>query len=97
MATYTVTSPGNTALQQEIWTLSLAEARALIAHFDCRPGTYWQATVKRPYALARCNAAQTVRVYTAGFSSGELSNALVAAGFKVTTSALRGDVRKHTT
>ena len=80
MATYTTQYPGNTALQTEVWTLTLPEAKALLAELPCPKGSYWETTVARPYRRACRAKAATVRVYTAGFSSGELSNALYAAG-----------------
>ena len=76
MATYTTQYPGNLALQQEVWTLSLAEAQQTMALLDCHPGSYWEATLLKPTRRAKRQHSPTVTVYTAGFSSGELSNVL---------------------
>lgn len=76
MATYITQYPGNMALQTEVWTLSISEAKAVQAHLDVRKGTYWDSNLVKPYRRARRAKAETVKVYTAGFSSGELSNAL---------------------
>lgn len=80
MATYATQYPGNLTLQTEVWTLTLAEAKALTTVLPCQPGSYWDATLMRPYRRAQRAKAATVRIYTAGFSSGELSNALYASG-----------------
>ena len=55
MATYTTQYPGNTALQTEVWTLTLPEAKALLAELPCPKGSYWETTVARPYRRA-CRA-----------------------------------------
>jgi hypothetical protein len=78
MATYMTIHPGNTALQTEIWTLTLAEAKAVLPTLDTQPGSYWYFTVAQPYRRARKDKATAVRVHTAGLSSGEFSNALAA-------------------
>lgn len=83
MATYTTANPGNTALQTEVWTLTLAEAKAVLAALDTHKGSYWDAVVVQPTRRAQRAKAPSVRVYTAGFSTGELSNALYATGSTV--------------
>ena len=80
MATYRIQFPGNTALQTEIWTLALAEAKAVTGLLGCPKGSYWETTLAKPTRRATRQHAATVRVYTAGFSTSELSNALFAAG-----------------
>jgi hypothetical protein len=80
MATYTKQYPGNTALQTEAWTLSLAEAAAVLPLLDVRKGTYWEASLLKPLRRAKRAKASAVRVYTAGFSTSELSNVLYASG-----------------
>lgn len=80
MASYTTHYPRNTALQTEAWTLTLDEAKTLTTQLPCPKGSYWEQTVARPYRRAKRQHASTVTVFTAGFSSGELSNALYAAG-----------------
>lgn len=83
MATYRILHPGNIAIQQECWTLTRAEAASAITHLDTHIGSYWHANLVRPYNRAKRNKAPTVRVYTAGFSTGELSNVLYASGMTV--------------
>jgi hypothetical protein len=83
MATYSISHPGNTAIQEECWTLTLDEALQASKVLDCRTGSYWEATVLRPYRRAKRAKAQTVRVVTAGFSTGELSNVLYACDVPV--------------
>lgn len=76
MATYTTQNAGNLAIQTEVWTLSIAEAKAAMRHLDCRKGTYWGNHLATPCRRAVRAKADHVRVYTAGFSTGELSNVL---------------------
>ena len=76
MATYTISNPGNIAIETVVWTLSITEAKAVQAYLDVRKGTYWESNLVKPYRRAKRAKAETVKVYTAGFSSGELSNAL---------------------
>ena len=81
MASYTTHYPGNTALQQEVWTVSIAEAkRAIIGLGSPAKGTYWDANLVRPLRRAIRAHAETVLVRTAGFASGEFSNALACEG-----------------
>lgn len=80
MATYTTSYPGNMALQQEVWTLTVAEAKAVLPLLDTHKGSYWESVVLKPLRRAVRAKAATVKVYTAGFSSGELSNRLYASG-----------------
>ena len=83
MATYYVSNPGNTAIQQEVWMLTMDEAKQAIAAFDTRLGTYWHSNLMQPYRRAWRKDAETVRIYTSGFSTGELSNVLCATGATV--------------
>jgi hypothetical protein len=79
MATYTTQYPGNTALQTEVWTLTPAEAKAAMHVLDCHMGSYWHTNLAKPYRRACRAHAKTVRIYTAHFSTGELSTALYNA------------------
>lgn len=83
MATYTTQHPGNLAIQTEVWTLTLSEAKAVVATMKPAKGSYWDTTLVKATRRASRAHAETVTVYTAGFSSGELSNALYAAGSQV--------------
>lgn len=85
MATYRTTFPGNTALQQEVWTVTVPEAKAVKAYLDMRKGGYWDTTIGKPTRRAVRAKMPTLHVYTAGFSSGEFSNALAASGATITT------------
>lgn len=84
MATVHTTYPGNLALQQEVWTLSLAEAKMLVEALDTHTGSYWHMTLAKPTRCAVRAHAATVTIYTAGFTSGEFSNALYATGGCIT-------------
>lgn len=76
MATYTISHPGNIAIQQEVWTMTLAEARAAATLLTTHVGSYWHENLVKPTNRAKRQKQATVRVYTAGFSTSELSNAL---------------------
>ena len=87
MATCTTQYPGNLALQTEVWTLTRKEARRVIDGdgvtpplLDTSRGSYWETNLLKPYRRACRAQTPTVTIFTAGFSSGELSNALYAAG-----------------
>ena len=85
MATVTTSHPGNMALQQEVWTLTLAEGKHVLATALAAPkGSYWETTLLKPWRRATRAWNKTFTVYTAGFSTGELANALRAAGETVT-------------
>jgi hypothetical protein len=87
MAIYKTTYPGNTALQQEVWTLTCTEAKAILALLDAPRGSYWHTNLARPLHRARRAKSPTVTVYTAGFSTGEFSNALFNCDIAVTQQA----------
>src|SRR5262245_27394227 len=76
MATYTIQYPGNTALETQIWTLTLAEAKTVLDLMHPEPGTFWDTELQKPYRRAKRAKAATVRVRTAHFSTSEFSNAL---------------------
>jgi hypothetical protein len=83
-ATFTVSNPGNLAIQTEVWTLPLPAAKAAVAvakkNGDIRPGSYWAAHLARPVAAASRRKESTVKLYTAGFSTTELCAILLEAG-----------------
>ena len=83
MATHTTQFPGNTALQTEVWILTIPEAKAARDVLDTRIGCYWHTNLTKPIRRAIRTKAATVTVYTAGFSTGELSNVLYATGATV--------------
>jgi hypothetical protein len=78
MASYFVSQRGNTALQAEIWRLSVADALVVSRILDRTPGSYWHTTLLRPAHRARRGNQPEVLITTAGFSTGELANALAA-------------------
>ena len=80
MATHTTQFPGNLAIRNEVWTLTLAEAKAAATLLDTRRGSYWEQALLKPLRRATRQHAATVRVDTAGFSTGELNTALYATG-----------------
>ena len=91
MATYLTQYPGNLALQTEVWTLTRREARRVLDGdgvnppvLDTSAGSYWEKTLLKTYRRACRSQALTIRVYTAGFASGEFSNALYASGAEIT-------------
>jgi hypothetical protein len=92
MATYTIAHPGNTALQTEIWTLTLPEAVRVCRLLRCVKvnGTYWDATLGKPTRAAKHRNAPTVTISTAGFSTGEFANALAASGSAITERSTAG-------
>lgn len=80
MATVTTQYPGNLAIQIDIWTLTLSEALDAIMTLAPHMGDYWYVNLTQPYRRALRKHADMVRIYTAGFSTGQLSNVLVATG-----------------
>jgi hypothetical protein len=76
MATCTTQYPGNMALQTEVWTLTIAEAKAALAFLTVTKDSYFEAHLLKPMRRAARAKAQTVRVYTAHFSSSALAGAL---------------------
>jgi hypothetical protein len=87
MASYRTQFPGNLALQTEVWTLTLDEATHALPLLDTRKGSYWESELLKPTRRAKRQHLDAVRVYTAGFSTGQLSNVLYASGATVTRSA----------
>ena len=83
-ATYRVLDEGNRAIQAEVWTVPLAEAKAIARHFksigEDRPGGYWRHHVCTPVRRAARAKRASVEVWTGGFTTPELANACAAAG-----------------
>ena len=78
-ATIRTSNRGNTALQSETFTLPIQLAEKAIKFLDTRPGCYWESAAK---AVRRAKRAKetTVKLYTAGFGSCDLANAIYQAG-----------------
>jgi hypothetical protein len=87
MATHVTQYPGNRAIQIDIWTLTLDEAKQALPLLDTRTGSYWHTNLAKPYRRNKRRHMDTVIIYTAGFSTGQLSNVLYASGATVTRSA----------
>jgi hypothetical protein len=83
MATYRTSHPGNLAIQQEIWTLTPYEAVQALTFLRAPRGSYWDSNLVKPLRRAKRAKAESFTVYTAGFSTGELSSALYAGGVKI--------------
>lgn len=83
MATYRTNYAGNTALQEEIWTLSIDECRKLRDWMKkegiLTPGSYWK-TVMAPANRAVRRLHPSAEIRTAGFSTGQFGNFLHNAG-----------------
>ena len=78
MASFYISNRGNYAIQEECWTLTLTEAQTVCASglLPMPKGSYWDNHFQKPTRRAKRAKAATVRLYTAGFSTGELSNVL---------------------
>lgn len=82
-ATVTTSYKGNTALETQVWTIPVKAALEAAGELGARPGSYWEANLAKPARKAKRAKLDTVRVFTAGFSSGELSNVLFSVGCQV--------------
>lgn len=91
MATYRTLSPGNTALESQVWTLTIEEAKDVLGIIDNRAGTYWETHLLKPYKRACRTKADTLTVETAHFTTGEFANALAICGVTVTEQLLEGE------
>lgn len=88
MATVYTSHRGNLAIEQDNWKLSVDEAKKLVAwmkseNIGTRIGSTWHYFVVKPIRSAIARKLDTVRLYTAGFTSGEFHNFLCAAGIEV--------------
>lgn len=72
---------GNTAIEEHVFTLPLAAARAVAKALDCRSGSYWHTKLAAPMRRAARAKRDHVSVATAGFSTGELASALYSVGY----------------
>jgi hypothetical protein len=78
-ATVTTANRGNLAIQSETFTIPLELAAAAVKFLDTRPGCYWESAAKAVRRAKRAGEA-TVKLYTAGFGSGQLAGAIGQAG-----------------
>lgn len=89
MATYYISHRGNMAIQQECWVLTLEEAATLAKSrlMAAERGSYWDSNFVQPFRRAKRAKAAMMRLSTAGFTTGELSNALFSVGIDATERA----------
>ena len=81
-ATMTTTHHGNTAMEQQAWTLDADAQRAVLDHFRReRVGTYWHNNVVKVIRRAR-RSGKPCTIRTGGFSTGEFGNILAFLGVK---------------
>ncbi len=80
--TYSITTSnaGNLAIESHAFDLPVSLAKSALSHLDARAGTYWGNNLAAPTRRAIRAKSATVRVYTAGFSTGELANVLAVCG-----------------
>ncbi len=80
MAQYRISHPGNIAIEEIVWTLNVQEGKATLGFLNTDKGGYWHQRLVKPLRRAIRNKANSFTVCTAGFTSGEFSNVLFAAG-----------------
>ena len=88
MATVYTSHRGNLAIEQDNWKLPVDEAKKLLTWMKAegigaRKGGTWDHFVVKPIRSAIRRTQEQVRLYTAGFVSGEFSNFLHNAGIPV--------------
>jgi hypothetical protein len=87
-ATCRTANAGNLAIQTEIFTLTVADAKSVLKQWEAwggkiTEGSYWHANFVRPLRTAIYRRVATVTIFAAGFSSGEFANILRCAGLEV--------------
>jgi hypothetical protein len=95
MATYTTAYPGNTSLETQAWTLTIAEGKQVRPFLQTTTGSYWARVLLRPMRKAIRAHAATFTIYTAFVTTGELSNALYASGAEMARACARNCVCHH--
>lgn len=84
--TFVSIDPTNLAIRKDVWTLTLEQAKAvakvLKAAGEDRSGGTWGRKVCTPVRRAVRAKAETVTIYTAGFTTSAFANYVAAAGFK---------------
>lgn len=84
MATMKTMYRGNTALQTDIWTLTLEEAQHVTTLLRPQRGDYWDANLVQRTRHQKRQGKSLVTIHTAGFASGEFGNALRCADAHIT-------------
>jgi hypothetical protein len=79
-ATYKIAHRGNLAIQTEVVDVPVQAAKAAFKVLDVTPGSYWHSNLAKPTRRAVREKRDTVRIYSAGFSTGTLANALAQVG-----------------
>lgn len=85
-AIVTTSNRGNLALQSETWKIPTIAAKAVIEELGksrSGSGTYWETVLVKPTRKATRSKSDFVTVFTAGFSTSELSNCLREIGCKI--------------
>lgn len=86
-ATFRVLNEGNLAIQEEAFTVPTSAAKFVISEMKKRgainPGSYWLRVFATPARRAIRAKSDTVKIYTAGFSTCELANWLRGSGCEV--------------
>lgn len=88
MATVYTSHRGNLAIEQDNWKLTIDEAKKLAAwmkteNIGTRVGSTWHHFAMKPIRSAVVRKLETVRLYTAGFTSASFHNFLCLAGIEV--------------
>lgn len=77
-------SEGNLAIQTEVWTLPIREAKKMAAEMRSMgldtKGGYWRRHALTPVRKAIRNKAKIVKIYTAGFSTSEIAGIMNRVG-----------------
>lgn len=86
-ATFKTSHPGNLAIETQVWTIPTEIAKKVVASMKAdgmlTPGAYWTDVIAKPTRKAVRAKVDAVKVYTGGFSTGNLSNYIFACGFEV--------------
>ena len=79
-AVYKVANRGNLAIQTEVVDIPVHVAKAAMKVLDVSVGSYWHLNLARPTRRAVRERRDVVRIYTAGFGTSALANALAQVG-----------------
>lgn len=86
-ASYKIYGKGNLSIQTEYWQIPMEVAKLLVAYLKAdgraTPGTYWEANALKPIRRAIRAKLEIVKLYTAGFSTGDLANMLRCVGCEI--------------
>jgi len=79
---------GNLAIETHVWRISLDDAKTLVAwmkteKIPMHKGGTWDHFVVSPIRSAIRRKLEVAKLYTGGFTTGELSNFFFNAGIKI--------------